>query len=234
MLVAFDLETTGLNTETDEIIELGYALYDLQNPAPLLMRSHLVVPKVPVNEEVTKITGIDNQMIQEYGETLDYVLRELFDIIVKYRATYYVAHNGLDYDIPMLKNHFSRAGVQYPNLKVIDTKVDLPLAYTPKSTSLVYMAADHGFINPFPHRALTDAMTCMRLLKQYDILKVIAITNTPMLEIRADVNYDRRELAKKAGFNWDAERKIWVKKVREYYLKELKEKCQFPLINLTR
>jgi DNA polymerase-3 subunit epsilon len=43
----------------------------------------------------------------------------------------------------------------------------------------------------------------------------IARSNSPMIEIKAVVSYENRELAKRAGFGWDSQRRIWVKKIRE-------------------
>lgn len=231
-LLAIDTETTGLDVQKDDIIELGYALYDSSKDAPLLFRNHTLVPKNPVTEEVTKITGITQEHINEFGIQPDEAFVELLNVIEIYKVQFFVAHNGVDYDIPILKANFIRAGLIFVNLPCIDTKMDLPLAYTPKSTSLVYMAADHGFINPFPHRALTDAMSCMKLLKHYNLDIVVAKASTPVVEIRADVRFENRDLAKKRMFNWDGERKIWVKRIRQYDLKEEKEKANFPILTL--
>jgi len=230
--LALDTETTGLDVTKDCIIELGYALYEIDNDAPIVVKSDFMVPKEDITKEVTDITGITADIIDRYAKQPDEVLLEFINFITDNNVDFYVAHNGLEYDIPILKNNCARHGLELPKLPVIDTKIDLPLKYKPKSTSLVYMAADHGFINPFPHRALTDAMTCMRLLNLYDKKNVLAISSTPMLEIRADVRYEQRDLAKKRGYNWDGDRKIWVKKIRKFFLDE-ERKAPFPVLTLS-
>lgn len=49
---------------------------------------------------------------------------------------------------------------------MVDTRTDLPV---PLAGKLKYLACERGFINPFPHRALFDVMTMLRILSEYDI-----------------------------------------------------------------
>lgn len=229
--IAFDLETTGLDTQNDEIIELGFALYDLAYTSPVLMRSFFVIPKGPITQEITDITGITPNHVDCFGVPLDEAIYDLISIVSAYEVKYLVGHNALDFDYPMLKSNCERAGLEFPPINIVDTKVDLPFEKNPKSLSLIYLAAERGFVNPFPHRALFDAMTCAKLLSFYDIEKVLASSESPLVEIRADVRFEQRDLAKKAGYNWDPERKIWAKKVRQSRLVQ-EDQAPFQVLRL--
>lgn len=235
--VAFDLETTGLDTKNDDIIELGFALYDTRFPAPLTMHSFLIQPKVAISEEITGITGITQEHVDKFGVPLDEAIFALIKCIqnAEYAGPvkYLVGHNALDFDYPMLKNNCLRAGLELPQVTICDTKIDLPFEKTPKSTSLIYLAAEQGFLNPFPHRALFDAMTCAKLLSYFDVEKVLASSNYPLVEIRADVRFEQRDLAKKAGYGWDPERKIWVRKIRQDKLPQERQQRQFQVLQLS-
>ena len=59
--LAFDVETTGLNPETDEIIEIG-ALKVREGKVCERFIS-FVKPSEPVSERITQITGITNEML---------------------------------------------------------------------------------------------------------------------------------------------------------------------------
>ena len=61
--VVFDLETTGFNPEVCEIIEIGALKYRKNELVEEL--SVLVKPKVKIPDEITKITGIDDDMVKE-------------------------------------------------------------------------------------------------------------------------------------------------------------------------
>ena len=59
--LAFDVETTGLSPETDEIIEIG-ALKVREGKVCERFIS-FVKPSEPVSERITQITGITNEML---------------------------------------------------------------------------------------------------------------------------------------------------------------------------
>lgn len=233
-LLAIDTETTGLDTKTDDIIELGYAIYHIDNPAPILMKDFFLTPKRELTDEVTGITGITSDILNKAAVTPTLAFNSLLQDMIEYNVSWIVGHNVVEYDYPILAANFERCGLRMPKVDMIDTKTDIKFTVPTKSNRLSYLAADHGFINPFPHRALTDAMTCMVLLYKYDIKKVLEVAGTPMIEIRADVNFDRRDLAKQLGYNWDGDRKIWVKKIRKFYLQTEATQAKFPVIVLEK
>ena len=58
--VAFDLETTGLNVETDYIIEIG--ALKVKDGKVCDRFIEFVKPQVPISPMITNITGITNVM----------------------------------------------------------------------------------------------------------------------------------------------------------------------------
>lgn len=232
----FDTETTGLNTQEDEILELGYAIYHKDNPVPLLLKSSFIRnQKKEISKEITELTGITQETVDKFGLHPMDVYEEYIDDLNKYDVKYAVGHNSLNFDTPMITSNVSRFTTQrLPPLVTVDTMYDIKYRTKSKSLRLSYLLADHGFINPFPHRALTDAMGCAILAYQYDMDKMLEIASTPMVEIRADVGYDKRDLAKALQYQWDGDRKIWAKKIREFYLKEEIQRASFPVLVLQR
>lgn len=67
--LALDLETTGLNPQTDTIIEIAAIRFDLTltdegfSLENIQERGMLINPGCPLSEEVTLITGITESML---------------------------------------------------------------------------------------------------------------------------------------------------------------------------
>ena len=234
-LLFFDTETTGLDVNEDEILELGYAIYHIDNPAPIVMKSKFITnQKKQITLEVTECHGITQAMIDLLGEPGHAVYEELIFDIKRFGIKYMIGHNAFRYDRAILKNNMAMYGLTLPEVIVADTQTDIKYKTKSKSMRLSYLLADHGYINPFPHRALTDAMCCAILVYMYDIQKFLEVAATPMIEIRADVGYNNKDLAKALGYGWDGERKIWIKTIRKYHQKEEVEKASFPVLELQR
>ena len=59
--VVLDVETTGLNTARDEIIEIGAVRFE--NGEEVAEFSELIDPGIPIPEKITEITGISTSMV---------------------------------------------------------------------------------------------------------------------------------------------------------------------------
>lgn len=232
-LLGIDLETTGLDTENDHITEIGYVLIDTEIKKPLICRSHLIrLDGVVVPDLITEITSITTDMLVGYGETPSKVLIDL-DLRMN-EADYIVAHNGNAFDKPFLYRWAKSFSIKLPDKPWLDTYEDVPYPKHYRYRNLTYLAAEHGFINPFPHAALFDTMAMMKILSHYEIKDVIARHKTPWVVLRAMVDYDRREDAKKQGYQWQnvgnkTYTKCWVKRVKQDEVEEEIDKVSFQV-----
>ncbi|MFC1559557.1 PolC-type DNA polymerase III [Candidatus Margulisiibacteriota bacterium] len=96
-----DLETTGLNPEQDEIIEVG--ALKVQNGEVKGIFNKLVSPSKPISPEITKITGITNEMLE--GENhIKPVLEEFMGFIDN---SILIAHNA-EFDMGFLRNNIKK------------------------------------------------------------------------------------------------------------------------------
>ena len=77
-LVVFDLETTGLDPEVDRIIEVG--AIKLKNMQPVAEFSTLVQPEMELTDEIIKITGITQAMLEGQPK-IDTVLPQFLDFM---------------------------------------------------------------------------------------------------------------------------------------------------------
>ena len=226
-LLGLDLETTGLNVATDEIVEFGVIIYDVNLETIGTCASYLVQPRKFDLMSVGEISGISTHAILEYGQTFQSVA-EWVGVLVE-ECDFIVAHNGLAFDKPILERQCQEYGVQFPAIPWIDTMIDVPYPDSISTRALVPLAAYHGFLNPFPHRALFDVMTMLKILSLYDIHAIAETASTPVVWVRAKVSYDNRNLVKAQRFQWDSNSKLWVKKIRQGKLLSEAAACKCEL-----
>jgi DNA polymerase-3 subunit epsilon len=86
--VAFDLETTGLDSKKERIVEIGAVRFDRRGPIGRF--SVLVDPGIPMPPEASRINGITDEMLKG-KPTLDEVLGDFLRFA---RDSVLVAHNA--------------------------------------------------------------------------------------------------------------------------------------------
>jgi DNA polymerase-3 subunit epsilon len=215
-LLAIDIETSGINPEEDRITEIGAVLWDVKNKRPVQMIDHLISTEEtdkPIKENVTKINGITDKLLTKFGDDMGFVLSRLDGMFQN--ADYWVAHNA-DFEKSFLYKI-------YPDLEsksCIDTMKDVPYPDRMDTRKLEFLAALHGFINYFPHRALFDALTCLKLLSYYPFEEILKWASAEELRIKALVSYEQRGLAKNLLYQWSPEQKIWHKTIKDFQLDE--------------
>ena len=228
VLCGIDLETTGLDRDKDYIIEMAWVVMEAGSPKPLNSESHFVRPADHmmqddkfITSEIYQLTKIEMKHIRNGLELVE-VFRRLYQDLTRFGVTHMVAHNGMSFDRPFVLSKLDKLGIRdkHPvsHLPWIDTMLDID--YPAKwSRDLVTLAAQHGFLNPFPHDALMDVMSTLKLLNYYDVAALAVTSESPLLLVKAMVTYDDREKAKERKFRWESVgdhtvAKSWVKIVR--------------------
>jgi DNA polymerase III epsilon subunit-like protein len=148
-ILGVDVETTGLDAAEDRITEVGAVLFDWDTQTPLVVLSALVNPGRPIPQEITKLTGITNEMVADYGRPEEEVLGDFQHLLG--RADYAMAHNAAFdkgfYDAAVVRHGFA------PDDKVwLCTKNDIKYPESIITRNLCHLAAEHSIINPFRHR----------------------------------------------------------------------------------
>lgn len=227
LLLSLDFETTGLDKNSDRVIEVGAVLYSTTQGQQLMTQGFLVDHEVPISAEITKITGIKKGMIDRFGLSSKTGLTMLLNMVDMCEAI--IGQNIVDFDMEFLNNWVLREKEILAPRLIIDTKTDLPGA---ESKHLGYMAADHGFLNPFPHRAVSDCMTVLKLVSFYDIDQVVARAKSPRVYLAAGVDYNNNDLAKKRGYRWNKDRKVWWKVIKEMELEMETKEAPFDVARI--
>jgi len=219
LVLGLDFESTGLDVANDRIIEVGAVLWDTERSSPLCIYNELVAPGVPITDEITKITGITNGDLSRFGvPSID-----ALTVLATYAgmAHYIVAHNGTMFDQPLLKAELARVAVPWPDKPWIDTSVDIPFPDDLQVRKLSYLAAEHGFLNPFSHRAFADVLTMLKIMSMYDFEAVkamqasasvtaVAALKKPWEDTAPEGKKDV-DLARARGYRWNTGAKVWQK-----------------------
>lgn len=106
-LAFFDLETTGLNTTSDRIIEL--ALIRVSPQGDVLERVRRFNPGIPIPPEATEIHGITDADVAD-EPPFSATARSLLELLDNCDLA---GFNIRRFDIPMLLAEFKRAGVPF-------------------------------------------------------------------------------------------------------------------------
>jgi DNA polymerase-3 subunit epsilon len=218
ILLGLDLETTGLDPDTDDIIEIGFVVWNAVKHTPVCSYSALTKGAVPIPETIASLTGIDDANRHHGGVELGTAINALAHWAN--RADYFVAHNAA-FEQSFLNNRLA-LGVSIP---WIDTMTDLPYPSTKGKGSLSEICMNHGIFNPMPHRALPDAFAMMQLLAKYPFDEVERTAKIPSIKIMAVSSFDQKDVVKAQGFYWNPGTeqmpdKCWWKSIKENRLDE--------------
>ncbi|MDX1994822.1 MAG: helicase C-terminal domain-containing protein [bacterium] len=173
-LVAIDLETTGLNPTTDDIIEIGAVR--MKEGQVIEEFSTFINPGNPIPPHVTSITGITSADVAN-APTIQTVLPKLSAFIGNAPV---LAHN-LSLDMGFLQQRY---GIVRGNTR-IDT-YDLASVLLPSAAryNLSWLVQSAGIVLENAHRALDDARAA-GLLYWWLWQKVLALPHTTLQEISA-------------------------------------------------
>ncbi len=150
-IIAFDLETTGTNTSTDQIIQIAYGYYvngELKEPITKLFK-----PTIPINPGAQRVHGISMEKLQNEplfrSEAAE--LREIFS-----SAEGFMGYN-VGFDISVIQAEFERSGV--PKLDLSNVSIyDAYLIWTKHEGRSLSHAVERFLGKPMEgaHDALAD------------------------------------------------------------------------------
>ncbi|MGL5722340.1 MAG: single-stranded-DNA-specific exonuclease RecJ [Brevinema sp.] len=115
-IVFFDIETTGLDPENDEITEIAAVI--TKNGVELAHFQTLVKIKGVLTAEITKITNITQKMLDETGIPRDEALQNFLDFIGDRTLA---GHNIVNFDLKFLKAQLRKGLKKDINNHAVDT-----------------------------------------------------------------------------------------------------------------
>jgi DNA polymerase-3 subunit alpha (Gram-positive type) len=181
----FDFETTGLNPYHEKIIEIS------AKDSKGVVYDTLLKIDTPLSAEITKITGITNEMLETQGKPYNEAITEFYKYITSDTTNeriFMIAHNGDAFDRIFLKTQLKKLQLQLPTkVNFIDSIFVSKLLY-PKinSHSMLSLGRYFSVVNESAHRAAGDVNALCKLwdiwmtefYRQYGKNDIITIYNT--------------------------------------------------------
>jgi DNA polymerase III epsilon subunit family exonuclease len=146
-----DLETTGLSSDTDHIIEIGVIRVNpLSNYHTTLQL--FIKPSEPISAKITEITGITNGMLDKEGEPLDEAWKQFIEFIGELPLVFYNA----PFDMGFIQKVANETGTPFHN-EVIDALPMCRKAFPHfENHKLGTVARQFNISTSGAHRALKD------------------------------------------------------------------------------
>ena len=145
-IVAIDIETTGLDSQSDSIIEIGAVRFNGHRVEDEW--TTLINPNRPIPGPITALTGISNEMVRNSP-----ALRSVLPGLVDFVGDATVLGHSVHFDLSFLQ----RSNILLNN-EVVDTyELASVLMPTASRYNLGGLAAQLNILLPATHRALDDA-----------------------------------------------------------------------------
>ncbi len=189
--VAFDLETTGLSSQKDEIIEIGAVR--MQGGKELDRFQTFVNPRRRLEQKIVELTGITDAMLAD-APSIEKVLPEFLEFV---GDRVLVAHNA-DFDTGFIREACRKQGLSY-GFTSVDTLI-LSQNLLPHLNKFKLDVVSNALSLPDfnHHRAGDDAVTCGLIFhKLTDKLRELELSrlqeiNPAMMGLRSQSRLDNR------------------------------------------
>lgn len=159
--VAIDLEMTGLNAKRDSILEIGAVRVKQKKVVDTYQA--MIHPHMELSEEVTRLTGITNDMAGK-GRELDDVFPEIADFCGDFLL---LGHNVI-FDYGFLKQAARNCDLEFEHRGMDTLKLARKLLPPEEKKTLQTLCDRFGIVRERRHRALDDAKAAGEL---YEILE---------------------------------------------------------------
>ncbi len=218
--LVIDTETTGLNHRTDEVIEIGAVAFSFNEAGQIGdvtgIYGGLRKPDRPVPAEITRLTGITDEMLE--GQEIDFLA---LDRLVG-PADLIIAHNAA-FDRPFcerLADSFSQKAWAC-SVKEVDWK-----SRGFEGTKLGYLIGQAGYFHD-GHRAVDDCFALLEVLstptgpqQTTGFSELFAASLRSRVRVWAENSpFDMKEKLKARGYRWsdgsDGKPKSWWTEVDE-------------------
>lgn len=161
--VVFDVETTGLDAQKCEIIEIGSV--KIENGKIIEKFQTLIKPNQVISEEITNLTGITNEMVEHSPNGLD-VIKDFYKFC---EGCVLVGYN-VAFDHAFIQNLAKKIGYAFPNKTLDAMAIAKEKLYLPKYKLINVVEALNLELNN-AHRAYADALATAQVLQKLNEIK---------------------------------------------------------------
>jgi DNA polymerase-3 subunit epsilon len=233
-VLVFDCETSGLDRDHDEVIEVGYVLWSVEHRTVLECYSAVLSGDGNAAELFNAIPpgarsfGTDPEIAWtiagQAAQQADLVLAHQADFD---RAFVWRAASSFETSTPY------DGAADLLKLRWVCTIEDFLWPIVSASKSLVSIALAHGVAVTSAHRAINDCLLLARLLERVDHVDdllhlALQRASRPKAEFIARTPYQQKDLVKAAGFHWNGT--VWSR----YMAVEDAEKLPFEVVTVDK
>ncbi len=218
-----DTETTGLDTDACEIIELGYQIIEFDSQGMfykvLTEKNFFNEPEGIISAEVTQVTGLTFEDVQGHAIPWQEVEQDLADVSLC------VAHNA-GFDRPVLERY---------NAVFIDkiwgcsvAQIDWMALTDVGSRSQEFLCWKIGQFFYGAHRALDDVQALTQLLSNEIgpnnatafsyLLQAVRVSKSLVKATGAP--FDVKDDLRKRGYRWNVSERVWQKTIDDSKLQD--------------
>lgn len=153
-----DIETTGGLTKRDRITEIGIVLFDGEQVLDTYQT--LINPERSIPNEITRITGITNEMVADAPKFYEVAK----DIVQLTEGAIFVAHN-VRFDYGFLRAEFKSLGFTFTRRQLCTVRLSRQVFPGLKSYSLGNLIRHFDISVNARHRALDDALATTEVMQ---------------------------------------------------------------------
>ena len=153
-----DIETTGNSCRSGKITEIAIFIYDGFDIVDSF--SSLINPECYIPDFITRLTGIDNEMVRSAPRFYE-VARKVVEMT---EDKVFVAHN-VSFDYKFIQEEFSRLGYDYQRKTMCTVRMGRKYIPGYKSYSLGKICDELGIQVNGRHRAAGDALATVKLFE---------------------------------------------------------------------
>lgn len=252
-VILIDTETTGLDTSTERIIEIGAQVvdenWDIINSLSCLVKGD---DFPPLTDDIQRITGITQEELNKRGLPVEDAWSLLEDMItpdVNYAIAFNRAFDEAIYKAEMARYAFNMVpGLNWlSQIPWLCAMADIESNYMYRSWKLSHLALEYGVtVNPKElHRAINDVELMRQMLKATGTTptKMYEFQQIPWVFVRAvipapweDGGKGKNE-AQKLGYSWEVAKgtdgpkfeKAWIKRIKAHQLEAETKHAPFPV-----
>jgi DNA polymerase-3 subunit epsilon len=158
MYAVIDVETTGGSFVNERLTEIAVYIHD--GTQIIDEFSTLLNPEQPIPYMITRITGINDEMVANAPRFCEVAKR----IVEMTEGTTFVGHNA-SFDYNFIRHEFKRLGYNYRRPTLCTVKMSRKIIPGMQSYSLGKLCGELGIVVENRHRAAGDALATTRLLE---------------------------------------------------------------------
>ena len=159
--ITIDIETTGLDPEKDEILEIAAIKYIENNEAEIFSR--VVKVQNPLTKEISELTGITDDFLLKNGVDIETALKDFWDFVGRAKLVGY----NISFDMSFLRNASIEHKIKMQANKCIDI---LQLARRKvkgtKNYKMSTVASELGIEMAQQHRAESDCRLAFEIYRK--------------------------------------------------------------------